>query len=221
MLPVLGQMASLKRAFRAEITAGPAAEPPAGGQGATVPAAVCGSVVPFTTEGFQMKRTLAVAAALAALTLPAAAQTRAARAARTHGAEEVNEAATRAFKANDPNAMAALYAPDAVMYAPTVMEVRGPSGVRQWFEDLTARFRITDAAMTDAHYETAGDVSVGWGRFVVTAVPRAGGAAVRWEGRRTWVARRIRGRWLMVSNHASMPLPSAPAAPGGVSAPAR
>lgn len=163
-----------------------------------------------------MKRTLAVAAVLAALAQPMQARAQSAQ-----GAQQLDEALARAFEANDPAAVAALYAPDAVQYPPAVMEQRGQAAIRQGFSDMTARYRITDFAMADTHYETAGDVSTGWGRFVASAVPRAGGAAERWEGRFSTVARRIRGKWLIVSKHASMPLPAPPGMPRPVSNPAR
>ncbi|HET8645361.1 MAG TPA: SgcJ/EcaC family oxidoreductase [Vicinamibacteria bacterium] len=165
-----------------------------------------------------MKRTLAVAATLCALALPLHAQTGPAR---KHGAQQVDEAVARAFEANDPDALVATYAPEGVLYPPGAMEQKGRAAIRQGFADFLAQFTITDFSTADTHYETAGDLSVGWGRFVISATPKGGGAGVRWEGRFTSVARRIGGKWLLVSDHASMPLPPGPNVPRGVSAPAR
>jgi uncharacterized protein (TIGR02246 family) len=165
-----------------------------------------------------MKRTLVVAAALTALAQPVLAQTQA------HGAQALTEAVARAFEANDPDALAAAYATDAVLYPPGAMEQTGRAAIRQGFADLVARYRVADFAMSDMRYETAGDLSVGWGRFTASLAPRGGGAAILWEGRFTSVARRLKGKWLIVSSHASMPQPVgpvAPATPRGISTPAR
>jgi len=179
-----------------------------------------------------MRRTLAVAVTLTALVQPLFAQTGAkSRAAKPHGAQQVDESVARAFKANDADALAAAYAPDAVLYPPGAMEQRGRAAIRQGFAEFLAHFRITDFTTSDAHYETAGDLSIGWGRFSISAVPRSvgdalgtgggGGAPVRWEGRYTSVARRVKGKWLLVSDHASVPMAAPPLGPRPVSNPTR
>jgi uncharacterized protein (TIGR02246 family) len=127
----------------------------------------------------------------------------------------------KAFKANDVDAIMALYAPDAVLYPPGAMEQRGQAAIRQGFADFLAHYRITDFTVASAEYATAGDISTGWGRFVLSATPKAGGAPVRWEGRFSNVARRIKGTWLYVSDHASMPAGPPPDMPRPVSAPGR
>lgn len=179
-----------------------------------------------------MRRTLAVAVTLTALAQPLFAQTGAkSGAAKPHGAQQVDEAVARAFKANDVDALAAAYAPDAVLYPPGAMERRGRAAIRQGLADFLAHFRITDFTTSDAHYETAGNLSTGWGRFSISAVPRSGsdasgmgsggGAPVRWDGRYTSVARRVNGKWLLVSDHASVPMAAPPQGPHPVSNPAR
>jgi uncharacterized protein (TIGR02246 family) len=167
-----------------------------------------------------MKRTLALITLAAALALPAPGQDKAAAGGR-HGAQQVDEAMARAFKANDVNAIVALYAPDAVLYPPGSMEQRGQQAIRAGFAAFLEHYRITDFAVVNADYATAGDVSSGWGRFVLSATPRAGGAPVRWEGRFSNVARRIKGTWLYVSDHASMPTGPPPGVPKPASAPGR
>lgn len=165
-----------------------------------------------------MKRTLAVAATLAALAQPLLAQTSGGR---QHGAQAIEQEMVRAFEANDADALAAVFAPDGVLYPPGAMEQRGRAAIRQGFADFLARYKVTAFDVADAHYETAGDLSASWGRFILSAVPKGGGSAVRWEGRYTSVARRVSGKWALVSDHASIPLPPGPQVPGGVSAPAR
>lgn len=167
-----------------------------------------------------MKRTLAFITLAVALALPAPGQDKGATGGR-HGAQQVDEAMARAFKANDVNAIVALYAPDAVLYPPGAMEQRGQPAIRAGFTEFLARFQITDFAVVGASYATAGDVSAGWGRFVLSATPKAGGAPLRWEGRFSNVARRIKGTWLYVSDHASMPVGPPPDVPKPVSMPGR
>ena len=169
-----------------------------------------------------MRRTLAVAVTLTALAQPLLAQTGAkSGAAKPHGAQVMDDALARAFKANDVDAMAAAFAPDAVLYPPGAMEHKGRAAIRQGFADFLARFRITDFTTSDVHYETAGDLSTGWGRYTISAVPRegVGGEPVRWEGRYTSVARRVSGKWMLVSDHASMPTGAPPQGPHPVSSP--
>lgn len=165
-----------------------------------------------------MKRTLAVAAILAALAQPLPAQMGGER---QHGAQQLEAAMMKAFEANDPDALTALFAPDGVLYPPGAMEQRGRAAIRQGFVDMMSQYHVTGFTTSDSHYETAGDLSTGWGKFLILAEPKGGGAPVRWEGRYTSVARRIGGKWLLVSDHASMPLAAAPAVPRPVSAPAR
>lgn len=167
-----------------------------------------------------MRRTLAVAAVAAAMAQPLVAQTRGA--VQVQGAQQVDEAFARAFKANDPDALAAVYAVDAVVYPPGAMEQRGRAAIRQGFADFLGQYHVSDFITNDTHYETSGNVSVGWGRFAIVAVPKAGGAAgLRWEGRYTSVARRVNGKWLLVQDHASLPMTAAPQVPGPVSSPRR
>lgn len=162
-----------------------------------------------------MKRTLALAVSVSALALPLHAQQR-------HGAQQLDEAFTRAVLANDVEAIVALYAPDAVLYPPGAMEQRGLQAIRAGFTDFLGSYRITGFRIVDARYVTARDLSTGWGRFVLDAVPKAGGEPVRWEGRASSVARRIRGKWLYVADHASMPAgPPPPQVPSSVSVPGR
>ena len=167
-----------------------------------------------------MNRTLAMAVAVTALAQPLLAQT-AARP-QEHGAQAADEALARAFKANDVEALAAVYAPDAVLFPPGAVAQRGRDAIRKGFTDFLAHYRITDFVATESHYETSGDLSSGWGLFTMTAVPRSGsGSPMRWEGRFSSVARRIGGKWLLVSDHASIPMGAPPQAPRPVSNPAR
>ena len=149
-----------------------------------------------------MRRTiLALAIALAAASAASAAD---------HGLASLDEAWIKAMLAGDLDAVAALYAADAVMYPPDSMEARGRDAIRTGYEALFAGMKILDLKIVPAQYETEGDVSYGWGRFSLKMAPKAGGSAVQMEGRYMAVAKKIDGKWLYVADPASIPLPPAP-----------
>ena len=129
------------------------------------------------------------------------------------GAASVESAWLKAFKANDVNGVVALYAPDAVGYFPGMAAVSGEKGIRTAFEGMMGGNNVQDAKLLDRHSKTSGNVSVGWGRFELTLVPKAGGATVVMKGRFTDVAERRNGKWLYVVDHASEDPPPAAAAP--------
>src|SRR5262245_51172346 len=102
--------------------------------------------------------------------------------------QTLDEAWMKAAKAGDVAALTALYAPDAVVYPPDAMEVRGTAAIRKSWEGLFKAVTINDGKIT-AVYETSGDVAVGWGRFTMTVTPKAGGPQEKWEGRAMSVAK--------------------------------
>jgi ketosteroid isomerase-like protein len=163
-----------------------------------------------------MRRTLAVAVVLTGLAVPLLAQ----MGAQPHGAQVADEALAKAFKANDVDAIMATYAPDAVLYPPGAMEQRGQAAIRAGFTQFLGGFRITDFTTSATRYETSGNLSTGSGLFTMSVTPKAGGAPLRWEGRFTSVARRVGGKWLLVSDHASLPQ-GPPQGPRPVSNPSR
>ena len=61
-----------------------------------------------------------------------------------------------------------------------------------------------------AHYDystASGNLAVSSGNFSMTVEPKGGGAAQTMEGRFTSVAARKGGKWMYVSDHASVPMP--------------
>jgi uncharacterized protein (TIGR02246 family) len=132
-------------------------------------------------------------------------------AAQQHPLQTLDEAWMKAAKAGDVAAITALYAPDAVIYPPDAMEVRGTEAIRKSWEGLFKTVTVNDGKI-EAVYETTGNISVGWGRFSMTVTPKAGGPQEKWEGRAMSVAKKINGKWLYVADHASMPMPPPPGA---------
>jgi uncharacterized protein (TIGR02246 family) len=125
------------------------------------------------------------------------------------GAKAVDEAWIQAMKAGNVAAVVALYAPDAVLYPPDALEARGTAAIRASYESMLSAVVVNDASI-DAQYQTAGDMSVGFGKATLTMTPKAGGSPQTMSVRVTAVARKIGGKWLYVVDHASAPLPPPP-----------
>jgi uncharacterized protein (TIGR02246 family) len=159
-----------------------------------------------------MKKTIA-GCVLVCLTLTAGAAL-AADAAPKHGLMAVDDAWVKAMLANDAAACAALYADDAVLVLPGSAEIKGNKAIADAYAGWLKTVKVTEAALMDSHYRSAGHVSAGWGHFKLTTVPKAGGAPTTEVG--TWcaVATEKDGVWKYVADHASDdPAPPAAAAP--------
>jgi len=129
------------------------------------------------------------------------------------GAQILDEAFLKAFRARDPDKIAALYAPDAVMFPPDKLIVRGREAIRGLFADLLGDNIVKDAHFEATHYETSADLSVGWGRFSFTLIPKGAGSTAILAGQFTVVAKKVGRKWLYLSDHAALAPPSPPAQP--------
>jgi ketosteroid isomerase-like protein len=69
--------------------------------------------------------------------------------------------------------------------------------------------------LTYDYTTSSGNLAVSSGHFSMTVEPKAGGAAQTMEGRFTSVAERKGGKWMYVSDHASMPMPPPASPPPG------
>jgi uncharacterized protein (TIGR02246 family) len=136
--------------------------------------------------------------ALAAASAPAAEP-----AASKHGLMTLDSAWVKAMLANDPAACAALYADDAVLVLPGSGAIKGKKAILDVYAGWLKDVKVTDAAVTDSRYRSAGHLSTGWGAWKVTTVPKAGGPATTEFG--TWcaVAVETNGVWKYFSDHAS------------------
>jgi uncharacterized protein (TIGR02246 family) len=129
-----------------------------------------------------------------------------------HGLSTVDRAWTKAMLANDAHACAALYDEEAVLVLPGTGAIKGRKAIEEAYTGWLGQVRVTAAAITDAQYRSAGDVSSGWGSWTVTTVPRAGGTPVTEAG--TWCAVAVKrnGVWKYAADHASAdPAPAATA----------
>lgn len=123
------------------------------------------------------------------------------------GPNTVEEAFTKAFLANDLQGVLALYAPNATLFPPDAFEAEGTTAIHDSYAGMMNQFTIQAFSLSDAHHETQGDISVGWGEWSLTMVPKAGGDPVTMKGRFTDVSKKINGKWLYIADHASLPLP--------------
>lgn len=121
------------------------------------------------------------------------------------GAQDIDEAWMKAVAANDLEAVMACYSQDAVMWLPGAPEARGHDAIRSSYAELFEANTVTDVTVTNTHYETSGDLSVGWGDFALTLSPKAGGEPVVLKGRFTEIARGEDGKWAYIADHASSP----------------
>ncbi len=152
---------------------------------------------------------VACALVCAALTAGAAL---AADAAPRHGLQTVDGAWVKAMLANDAAAVAALYADDAVLVLPGSGAIKGRKAIADAYAGWLKDVKVTDAALVDTHYQSAGHVSTGWGAWRMTTVPKAGGAPTTETGTFCAVATEKGGVWKYVADHASAdPPPPAPA----------
>jgi ketosteroid isomerase-like protein len=126
------------------------------------------------------------------------------------GAKDVDARWVKAMKANDVDALVACYAPDAVMWLPDAPEARGAKAIRDTYAGLLGAHRVVDAVLSDAVYNTSGDMSTAWGHFVLTLKPTKGGDNVVMKGRFLAVARKSGGKWAYVADLASNDPPPPP-----------
>lgn len=127
------------------------------------------------------------------------------------GAKSVDAAWLKAIKANDVDALVACYAPDAVMWLPDAPEARGSKAIRDAYAGLLAANTVADASISNAVYQTSGDLSTGWGNFTLTLKPKTGGDAVTMKGRFAVVSKKKGGKWAYAADLASADPAPAPA----------
>jgi len=117
--------------------------------------------------------------------------------------QSLDAAWTKAMKMNDLDGVVACYAPEAVMWLPNAPEARGTKAIRDVYAGYFDAYTVSDAALTDATYETTGDLSASCGHFALTLKPKKGGETVVLKGRYLVAMKRAGGAWQLVADHAS------------------
>ena len=117
----------------------------------------------------------------------------------------------KAIMAGDANAVASLYASDAVLWFPNAPEARGAKAIQDAYTGFLNTYKVSDVSFTDTHYETVQNIGVASGHFMMTLTPKAGGPPTIMGGRYSSVAKKVDGQWHYVVDHASVEPPPAPA----------
>ena len=107
------------------------------------------------------------------------------------------------FESGDPDAVAACYAEDAIMWFPGGPLAKGRAAIRDGFAGFMANMTITDVELAEMGQETMGDTKVAWGTYAIGMVDKATQAASVERGRYTDVQKKIDGRWLYIVDHPS------------------
>ena len=126
------------------------------------------------------------------------------------GIKDLDNAWVKAAKAGDVEGLVKLYAPTAVTYMPDEMRAKGTAEIRASFQKFLGGSNVKEMTLTQDFETTSGDLSVSSGTFSMTVEPKTGGAAQTMTGRYSSIAVRKGGKWMYVSDHASMPMAPPP-----------
>ena len=144
-----------------------------------------------------------VAALLLAASLPVTA-------ALAQEAPSAGDCLEAAFEANDPDAVAACYTEDGIIWFPGGSMAQGRAAIREGFAHYLGEFRIKDVQMTRIGGSSSVETRAAWGTYVITSVNKATGQESVDHGRFVDVQKQVDGKWLYVVDHPSSD-PVAPA----------
>ena len=122
---------------------------------------------------------------------------------KSSGVKSLDAAWTAAVLAGDAAALTALYADDAVLAMPGAPAARGNKAIAESFAAFLKDIKITEFTLTNSRYQTAGQLSAGWGDWKMTTVPKAGGAPTTETGTYCSIAVEKGGVWKYVSDNAA------------------
>ena|SRR5687768_11469006 len=144
-----------------------------------------------------------------------AAPARAATPSPLKGWAAANAAWTAAMEANDLEAVMALYADDATAWFPGSPRLDGRAAIRAGLGGMLAANTIQDVQFANTRFETSGNLGTGWGDYIITVQPKAGGSPVVWRGHFTAVTVKRGSKWLYLADHATGDEPAPAAATPG------
>lgn len=127
-------------------------------------------------------------------------------------AKELDQQFIAAANKGDVDAIMACYwnSPDLIVYPPDEMEVRGWQAQKAGFKHFVATMPNAKWELVEPNYKAVGDVVISWGKVKLT-VPSEGGAPVEMLFRYTDVRTKRDGKWVVILDHGSAPLPPPPA----------
>ena len=137
----------------------------------------------------------------------------------TAALKAVDEAFVQAFNKKDVDAVLACYADDAVVMDPgPALIYRGKEEIKKGFGEFFKAQPSAQLKLDETHYKTSGDLGYGYVLWTIT-MNGPDGKPMEMKGRATDVMEKRGGKWVLVTDHASVPLPPPPMA--GTPAPAK
>ncbi len=131
----------------------------------------------------------------------------------------VDEAFVQAFNKKDVDAVLACYSDDAILMDPgPALVYRGKEEIKRGIGEFFKAQPTAELKLDEVHYTAVGDFGYGWILWTIS-MKGPDGSAMQMKGRATDVMAKRGGKWMLVCDHASAPLPPPPAAGG--SAPAK
>jgi ketosteroid isomerase-like protein len=113
----------------------------------------------------------------------------------------------QAFNSMNVSGVMSVYweSPDLVAMYPDG-NYRGYDDVKQSWWDLFNKVEVKKFEVTESHIEIDNDVAYEWGMFNFTFQPK-GGTVIGGPGRYLEVWKKINNKWVIVADHASLPVP--------------
>lgn len=110
-----------------------------------------------------------------------------------------------AMGSHDPARVAALYAPDAVLWGTTSPTIRdNPAAIRDYFNLLTRVPPDYKGILGEQRIRIYGDIAINTGTYTFVGPARdAAGNPIRRPSRFSFVYRKRDGHWLIVDHHSS------------------
>ena len=119
------------------------------------------------------------------------------------------ECFTAGFEANNPDAVAACYTEDAIIWFPGGSKAEGRAAIREGFAHYLGAFTVKDVQMTEIGGRAIDDLRTAWGTYAIVSVDKASGVESTERGRFTDVQKKVGGRWLYLVDHPSFDPPPA------------
>ena len=126
-------------------------------------------------------------------------------------AKAVDQTWLDTFNKGDIEALMALYwkDPSLLVYPSDGMELRGWEEVANSYRGMMSYMRGATATYGEIRYTVAGDMVVGFGRWTIT-VPTPEGPVFEINGRFSDVKAEKDGKWVIIMEHGSVPMPRPP-----------
>lgn len=128
------------------------------------------------------------------------------RAAELAAVTAVDDAWLAAFEKADADALAALYAEDAMVMDPgPLMVIKGREAIRASFEELAGTTSGIKMKVDQREITVRGEVAWVTALWEMSAHDKASAATITMKGRACSIMEKRDGKWLIVVDHASVP----------------